>query len=238
MKNLILTRALLACFAAALSSQAVAGTIAVVGNNNVASFLNSNGHTATAYGSAGSINYAGLDAVILMRTSGDASVSNFVFNGGLLITEWDATWTLNTANLLTPTDTGHPPYRPSDPVAITSAGIAAGLAAGMSNPFLDGGQSQHYRGLSGIGPDVEVLLEWSSDNVAVAIGGSYGAGSVLVNTLDWGDGFNGNGINESEQMLLNMLNYSYTGAAVPAPMTVVLFGLGMILLGMSRKRGL
>ncbi len=220
-----------------LASQALAGKIAVVGFNSatqITGFLNANGHTATHYSGASSVDYTDLDAVVLLRTTGDANMATFVEDGGLLVTEWNATWALNTANLLTPTDTGHPPSRPSDPVLITAEGISAGLAAGMDNPFLDGGQSQHYRGLSGIGSDVEVLLEWSSDNIAVAIGGSYGDGSVLINTLDWADGFGGNGSGQSEQMLLNMLNYSH-GAAVPAPASIALFGLGLLLLGRTRR---
>lgn len=220
-----------------VAGQALAGKIAVVGGNSatqITNFLNSNGHTATHYNGASIVDYTDLDAVVLLRTNGDSNMATFVEDGGLLVTEWNATWALNTANLLTPTDTGHPPYRPNDPVLITNDGIAAGLAAGMDNPFLDGGQTQHYRGLSGIGSDVEVLMQWSSDNTAVAIGGGYGDGSVLINTLDWADGFGGQGSGQAEQMLLNMLNYSYS-AAVPAPASIALFGLGLLLLGRTRR---
>ena len=56
---------------------------------------------------AGAASYAGLDAFILLRTTGTTELANFVLGGGLLITEWSASqWALNTVNLLNADDTG------------------------------------------------------------------------------------------------------------------------------------
>jgi hypothetical protein len=77
----------------------------------------------------------------------------------------------------------------------------------MFNPYLDAGQSQHYRGLSGIGADVEVIMQWNSDSVTVEIGGSYRAGSVLVNTLDWADQLKGS---EEKGTKLRSLSPAFT----------------------------
>ena len=50
---------------------------------------------------------AGFEAALLVRTPGNSDLVNWVSNGGLLISEWDAAgWVLNTANLLDADESG------------------------------------------------------------------------------------------------------------------------------------
>ena len=206
--------------------------------SSIVSFLNANGHTATNLGSSLS-NTAGaydfFDVVVLTRGTGTSELRDWIFGGGALVTEWNATWALNTANLLNATDSGHPPSRASDPVSITSDGLALNLGVGMSNPYLDPGSTDHYRYLTGLGTGVDILAEWSSDATPLIIGGKTGLGYSLINTLDWADGFTSN--TQSSQMLLNMVSTANAQvSAVPEPSIVWLLASGLALIGFTRRK--
>lgn len=223
-----------------VTATAQADVIAVYGSNqnaNVVSFLNSNGHTATNYGSAAptAAQLAGADAVINLRGTGNADVQNFVINGGLLITEWrGAEWALDTANLLDADGGSNLFIGTNTPITHTAAGLALGLGNGLANPFADGVRTEFQWTLSNIGAGADILATRPGD-IATIIGGIAGSGYALINALDWADGFPSGG-STSGTWLLNALNIEIGERRVPVVNTVALLGLGLVGLGLSRRR--
>jgi hypothetical protein len=174
-------------------------------NSDIASFLSGNGHTVTDFGGTAptAIQLAGLDVLILLRTSGTNDIANFVTSGGLLITEWDASvWTLNTANLIDADDTGGSGIG-STPITFTSAG--ASLAQGVNNPYSDGGSTEFFRSFANIGVTVDILAT-RPGNIPAILGGSSGNGQVLVIGYDWADGFSSANA-DTRQLILNAVNF-------------------------------
>ncbi|HZZ80729.1 MAG TPA: PEP-CTERM sorting domain-containing protein [Gemmataceae bacterium] len=212
-------------------NQANAGPIvAVIGSNSnatITSYLNSNGFTATNFGNSIPGSLAGFDAVVLLRTPGNATVQNFVLGGGKLVTEWDASvWALNTAGLLNATDSGGGFVGTSTPVTFTPDGVADGLSTGLSNPYSNTGATEFFRDLTGIGAGVDILAT-RPGGFPVIIGGQSGNGSTVVIGYDWADiGDQNATIALSGQLLVNALNFDPN--AVPEPATLTLFGVLMI----------
>jgi hypothetical protein len=231
------TCAITTCLAMSQASALLVGIAGTVNGSGMASMLNANGHTAVFFGTAApnAAQLAGLDAMVLLRIDGNADIQNFVLGGGLLVTEWVAsTWALNTANLLDATDSGGGNFG-TTPVTFTAAGVAAGLSVGLSNPYSDGGQTEFFRSLTGIGAGVEILGTRPGD-LPVIIGGASGLGSTLVIAYDWQDGsFGGIPNDPSEQLLLNTLNYA-PDIGMPAPSMAAVVGLGLAGLGLVRRR--
>jgi len=217
---------------------AQADVIAVYGsnqNNNVVTFLNNNGHTATNYGSAAPTagQLAGANAVINLRGTGNTAVQNFVTNGGLLITEWrGAEWALDTANLLNADGGSNLQIGTNTLITHTAAGLALGLGNGLANPFADGPRTQFQWTLSNIGVGVDILATRPGD-IATIIGGISGSGYALINSLDWADGFPSGG-STSGTWLLNALDIEV--GQVPVVNTVALFGLGLVGLSLVRRK--
>tara|TARA_R110002126_G_scaffold10615_37_gene48989 strand:- start:2403 stop:3143 length:741 start_codon:yes stop_codon:yes gene_type:complete len=220
------------------TSQASALVVGISGGGSasgMADLLNANGHTATYFGGVApsAAQLSGFDAMVLVRTSGNTAVQNFVLGGGLLITEWSASsWALNTANLLDATDSGGSGLG-AQPVTFTTAGVAAGLSAGLPNPYSHGGQTEFFRSLTGIGAGVDILGTRAGG--AAIIGGASGLGSTLIIGYDWQDGgFDSVNNTNSEQILLNAVQYSAT--VVPEPGALVVFAAGLAGLGFARRK--
>jgi len=198
--------------------------IAVVGtnsNNEVTSWLQTNGHSVTNFGSTLPTSLVNYNAVILLRTNGNDTIKNFVLGGGLLITEWTgADWATSTG-LLDATITSGGQVGTGVPITFTTAGINAGLANNMSNPYSDAARTDHFRYFGTIGSDVEILGTRST-NVAAIVGGSSGLGSTLLLAYDWADGFSSANA-YTKSLILNSLQYSNT--AVPEPATWTMLGI-------------
>ncbi|MDH3452911.1 MAG: PEP-CTERM sorting domain-containing protein [Gammaproteobacteria bacterium] len=228
--------AMVAAFAALPANAAL---ISIFGNNspaNIATFLNNNGHTATAFGAVTAGNLAGQNVAILLRgAAANADLDNFVQSGGLVITEWDAADSLvNSAfDYFGAQISGGGFIGTATPITVTAAGIAAGLDMGLANPWADGPRTEFARTFSSVG--TAQVLATRGANIPVVIGGGIGAGFAIINGLDWGDSF-GSGAHNSGQFLLNMVSVGAAPQPVPEPGTLALLGLGLGVIGGLRRR--
>lgn len=185
-------------------------TVAILGSNsnaNIATYLNANGFTATDFAStipAKSIldNY---DAVILLRMNGNDDLKNWVNDGGLLITEWDATaWAVDVANLLNADVQTSSSVGAGTSITFATTTLGNKLGASLPNPYSDGGATEFFYTLTNIGSGVEILATRPT-NLPVIIGGSYGLGYTFIIAYDWADGFPSGGSNNGI-LLKNTLN--------------------------------
>ena len=246
----MIKKALIAATFLVSSTTASAAVVALYGNNYssyISSFLTQNGHTVIYSGTATADPAAlnGVDAVILMRTTGTNAVKDFVLNGGLLITEWDAAeWALNTAHLIDGVAANGKDRGDNRTVFQTDEALALGLGErGVGSQYADGDRTQYMYEFSGLGAGVNALGKLN-DGTVVSVGGAAGDGYVLANGTDWGDHFEANGMNHvTGQWLLNALDMNYRQPPVPPvpgavsePAIPALFGLGLTALFISGQR--
>jgi Cadherin-like len=180
--------------------------VGVRGTDRYSSFLNSQGIQSEAYKAANLNEY---DVIILNRTPGTADIAQWVNDGGLLITEWDASeWALDVANLLSADSNPGGFIATNTTINITSAGVAAGLSDGIGSSYSGGPATEFFMNFGNIGPGVEIL-ETRHAGTTVSLGGHSGNGAVLVRGYDWNDKTYdaSNGLDALEKMLLNSLHY-------------------------------
>lgn len=225
---------ILGCIALLFSMQSHADTIGVWGGSFSTwdSFISNAGHSAVAVNS-GSV-LTDLDQVWLIRTTGSNNLTDYVNNGGTLITEWNGSqWAANTANLLNVTDTGGGVVASNTQVTFTQAGLDIGLGDETGNPYANAGATEFFRTFSDIGAGVDVIATANGTNVGLA--GESGLGFVALLGWDWQDGAS----DSITQTLVNDIIgiTSVSIPAVPVPAAVWLFGTALIgFVGMSRRR--
>jgi hypothetical protein len=219
-----------------------AGTIAVIGTHsdaNITTWLNSRGFTANDLGSSFPVNYTGVSAVVLLRTAptglNSTNLIDFVHNGGTLVTEWDASaWALNTAGLLSAADTGGGFVGTGTPVTFTAGGVAAGLDAGLTNPYSNGGASEFFRTFGSLGTGVSVLGTRGAAVPAI-LGGASQSGQTIIIGYDWADTFPSTS-SASGLLLVNALNANLFAASTPEPSLGIGAGIALAFMGFSRRR--
>lgn len=219
------------------SAYSNAGLIGVFGNNSndaIVNFLNANGHTAVNFGtSANAGQLAGLDAVIGLRADGNNDVLDFVLNGGLYISEWQAAeWALDVANMFDADGGNNLHFGSGTNITQSNLALSMGLGNNLSNPYSDGSRTEFQWTLQNIANNVDILAT-REGNIPVILGGSVGNGYAFINTLDWADGF-GNGAHNSGTWLLNALSAKVGGHDIPEPSTLAIFALAI--LGLTSRR--
>jgi enediyne biosynthesis protein E4 len=156
-----------------------------------------------------------IDVAIINRTFGiisDATVKNFVLNGGLLITEAEgAEWALNSANLLEADDVGETFVSGGDSIYFESPGT--GIAQGVSSPYIDPppffregtGRTERFRNFTNIGDDVKILARRGNGEPAI-LAGRAGKGTVLIIGYLWGQMWN-YANSDTRGLILNAIDY-------------------------------
>lgn len=222
-------------FAVGLCQPVVAAELLVWGSQgsqaSIVSFLESSGHTVTNLGNVAptTAELANIDVAIDLRAEGNSDVAAWVSGGGCLITEWSgAAWALDTANLLEADVSSAGFIETNTPVTITAAGIAAGLDSGVANPYVASQASEFFHTFSNIGPNVQIMATRPTDVPAI-LGGTSGAGLVLANGIDWGDGFDSTSA-DNKQLLLNSVEQFCSGARAPATPVPSMSSTGLALL--------
>ena len=240
-----MTFAVVVCLALVLfTGVADAKTVGIFGSNSksdITTFLSGEGHTVVDLNAVGltAANLAGIDSVLLLRSIGNTDLATWVTGGGTLITEWSASdWAVNTAGLLAGTAAFTGIVGTGTPITFTAAGLADPLSTGVSNPFSDSSRTEFfYTVTSGAGSSI---LATRPGGIGAILGGSSGSGQVYVLAYDWADSWSGSapftGDISTTDILLNAIEPSGGLAPIPEPSTWALFGIGLLSIGVVRRR--
>ena len=210
-----------------------ADSVAIIGSNSasdIQSLLQQNGHSVSLISNS-TTDYSSYDAVILLRTTGNSQLKQFVLDGGLIITEWDAADWVTSQGLVSATVSDHW-YHAQTVVSFTSEGISAGLSTNIGSSYADQERTDFFRNLTNIQSNVDILARNTYNSNATIIGQSAGNGYALIIGYDWADGF-GSANSGTRNLIINALGVN---GNVPEPTTALLVIAGLGLLAYKNKK--
>lgn len=241
----------------AVSGSVNAGLIGIWGNKFEVwdSLLTKAGHTVVSIDSASTTaDLSVLDQVWLIRADGNKNLLDYVFNGGTLVTEWNAsTWAITENEMLDATIRRYAYRKKDTTVTFTSEGLALGLGNSLGASYSNNGATEFFEEFKNIGAGVDIVATFNGGRVT-GISGAYGSGNVISLGWDWQDV---NAFDAKTQLLVNDiggLSFKSTKVAepfkpaktqktvlstlttteVPEPPAFVLLALGLIVLTTSR----
>ena len=189
MKNTLL-RGLILGLAVAVSGSVNAGLIGIWGKKFDVwdTLLTNAGHTAVAVDSSSTpLDLSGLDQIWLIRANGNKNLVDYVFNGGTLITEWNAsTWAVTENAMLDATIRKYAYRKKDTTVTFTPEGQALGLGGSLGASYSNNGATEYFEEFKNIGANVDVIATFNNGRVA-GISGAYGSGNVISLGWDWQD---------------------------------------------------
>ena len=175
-------------------------------NAQITAALQNAGYTAVENFNPDAAALANVDTVILLRTDGNAAITDFVNNGGGLITEWIAAdWVLNSTTLVDADQTGSVGGQRSD-VIFTTTADQTGLNAGIGESYNAGEGSEFWRTIGNIGDGVTIYATRAFDGSEAIIGSFSQEGRTMVIAYDWGDSFQFNVDDDTNKLLLNAVD--------------------------------
>ncbi|MDM7861112.1 PEP-CTERM sorting domain-containing protein [Alteromonas sp. ASW11-36] len=218
-----------------------AALIGVWGGNfsSFQTLINGTGNSAVALNSSSTAaDLAAVDQVWLIRTSGNATLLNYVSNGGVLITEWSAAeWAVDTVSMLN-ADVASISYQGNAvPVTFTQAGLDLGFGNATGNPYSNGGATSFFQSFTNIGNGVDIIATIAG-GFNVGVSGAFGAGRVTALGWDWQDLTDSGASSVINGLFFtDIINSSVRQAAdVSEPASVALLALALVGFSMRRKR--
>jgi len=112
----------------------------------LSSYITNSGNTVVNINaSSTAADLAGLDQVWLIRSTGDADLTDYVSNGGTLVTEWSGgDWAVDTASLLDATATSLGYVGTDTPITFTHEGTEIGLGSNTGNTYSNGNATEFF----------------------------------------------------------------------------------------------